>query len=379
MDSITKSINRGDEQLALREFDSQWEQYPWPKRYFTLLFPLAAGCLELKYPSPHSIKYHHALGVICDNLPGDSTKFLLKRYIQYLCRRARFVPFSKPLEINGDLGAEPSLTGLNKSLQDAAFFKALYYLLRLREEKGFASAALELVKICSRSVDNLGHNYTCAHSIMAGGLVAERVNEGFALAALLDYTMKLADLQPTEFRRPSESFEKLLSKAVCAPGLLGHHLIFAHRIERFADTLGERWRFHLEFFLEKNLQDAEGKYTLQYISSMIEDDLTDGNYLVSLTNGLLELDLKRAFTSIYHHLESEDSQSGLFEVMIIIMACVNREEAHFYTYPLAVKELSERFPGKSVQLYCGWADFIVDFAQKDGWIEKHRERLEMLL
>ena len=377
MKKITECINRGDEIAALEQFDRQWDEFPWYKRYLALLFPAASACLELSGPAPHALKYHHALWKICAHLPGDITKFLLRRYIQYICRQPRFrVNFGQP-EIVDDSGPHPPLDGLTKSLKEKAFGNALYHLMRLRREKGFGLAAVELLKICSRNIDPLGHNFTCAQGIIEAGRISERRNEGIALAVLLEFTLKnYADAGELKFKAPRKRFPELLRKATFTPGLLGHHLIFAHRIDMTsADKMGTNWRRHLEFFLESNLQEEPEKYPPDFIESLKNDKLVSGNWMQTVTEGLLKGDLQRVCVNIIHYLKSGGAPDRLFENMIVVMACVDKCQPHFYTYPLAVKELAENHPELTAALYCGWADFIIEQAVELGWIDEHRNIL----
>ena len=378
MNKILTFINDSDQKSAINEFERQWQLFPWYKRYLTLIFPAAAKCLELKYPSPHNLKYHHTLWKMCENLTGETAKFLLKRYIQYICRRARFIPPLNPPSITGSLNAKSSLTGLHDSLEERAFHNALYYLMKLRQEKGFLLPAMEILRKCAAKIDPLGHHFTCPHGIIEAGLVSERINETYALTALLDYTFKFADLTPFEFKKPRQSFDNLLHKTAQAPGLLGHNLIFAHRIDCYADSLGENWRPHLQYYLEKNMENKSPQYTAEMIDSIPTDEQIISHPLRRLRQAILNSDIDLARSIIVQSSKSLDFTADIFPAMIAIMACVNLEEAHFYTYPLAVKEMSQKYPQLSTQLYCGWSDFIISFAGQFGWIDQTEEILRLI-
>ena len=370
MNKIILHLNNDDEPAALHEFNRQWEQFPWPSRYFTLLFPTASSSLELKFPSPHGLKYHYTLFKICENLTGLTVKFLLERYLGYLIRRPKLLSFEPPKSVTPPSGKIDIRQALLDSLKTNSFSNALNYLLALREKEGYSAASDELLKICLRNTGALGHNFTCPLGMINSGLISERINEPAALYALLDYTFKNLGGIETPLHLSSRPFSDILTDAVHAPGILGHNLIFASAIEKHGDRTGGEYRTHLSHALDLDIAASPMKYDRAFPDDLPAEKHSSRPSGSQLADCLYKGDLNKAVSIISAILEFNSSGSDLFETMIVLMACVDNYQPHYYTYPFAVKELAEKHPELARQLYCGWAGFILEEAGNYRWIEK---------
>lgn len=376
MNQIIRFINDSDETAALAEFNRQWEQFPWPSRYFTLLFPTAVTCLELNFPGPHGLKYHYTLYKICENLPGMTVKFLLERYLGYLIRRPKFYLFEPPKTISHATRTLNPREALHDSLKNYSYHNALFYLYCIREKESYSAAADELLKICILKIDELGHNFTCPLGIINAGLISERTNEPAALHSLLDYAFRMVDNLDRPLLKNPRPFPEILGLAVDAPGLLGHNLILADAIERYGRQLGDQFRDHLLKQLDYNVKNSPRKYI-----DTIQENLSSTAYfryssLTTLVEHLRGGNLQDACKCISQRLNSGEE---LFEAMIVIMACVDNYQPHYYTYPLAVRHLSDNHPVTALRLFCGWADFIIEEANIHGWVAETGSLLRNLI
>lgn len=378
MNKITLHLNNGDEPAVLAEFSRQWEHFPWPSRYFTLLFPAAFTSLELKFPSPHGLKYHYTLFKICENLTGLAVKFLMERYLGYLIRRPKLLFFEPPKSVTPFSDTTDIRQALQDSLKTNSFNNALNYLLALRESEGYSAAADELQKICIRNIDVLGHHYTCPLGMINAGLISERINEPAALYALLDYTFKNLGNIETPLHLISRPYADILIDAVHSPGLLGHNLIFAHTIEKYGTQLGVEYETHLLHALDLNTGSSPKKYDRAFPDDLLtEIPLHPGGS--QLADYLLNGDMSKAASVVVATLEFDPSGGDLFETMIVVMACVDNFQPHYYTYPFAVKELAGKHPEFARKLYCGWCDFIIAEAGIYGWLDQTGWLLRNLL
>ena len=380
MNKLISYLNQGNEVKALDEFAKQWAEFPWISRYFAILFPVAASCLELRYKNSHVLKYHHSLWKICENMPGEYSEFFLRRYVQFLSAKERFKAVENGDEPVGILQAETIRENLFKSIEDKAFSNGLFYALEMKLTEGYESAGYELIKLCADEVDNLGHAFTCAHGILEAGRVSGRNCEAQALKALLDFTFAHTLKTPSgKFLEPQKPFSSNLKDSLHSPGLLGHNLIFAHRISIFTALDDDpEFRLHLEHFLENNIIQGGRKYPDDFPKTCYSGKNVDKDSLSGIFRNILDDSLSGIVSNLADYLSNGGDVEALFNGCMAILACVNKMEPHYYTYALAVKELSGKYPDFSEALYAGWIDFIMENVRTFGLIVDSEKVLRAL-
>ena len=349
MNKIIAYIDRCDLERATFELNQQWDNFPWPSRYLKILFPVAVSALDLHCPTPHIIKYHHTLHELCGMLSGDTSRLLIEQYLGYLINHPRIKLSYNELDIAANCSQQDNYSDLIQGLNRNSFDNSLYYLLENRNEEGYASAALQLVMLCGRYIDPQGHNFTIPFSIYQAGLISDRNNEPIALRSLLEYTFRVSQCEETKLQKTSKPHSFIRNLTIKKTGLSGHNIILLSKILKADDILPPEYIDHLYFGLWQNIQDCP-----TYYHDVIEPD---DKYL-SAVKMLKDKSLADEFISILRESDKPELHSGIIERILRFFTSIDNHQPHYYTYTLAVGELSEYYPEHAADLLRGLIQFL---------------------
>lgn len=349
-----------------------WEDKQDSREILEALQPLSLFAFSHRWPSIHVPKEHEYLLRLLRLIPENEQIDFLNKFVEYLARVPKYV--------NDETGSFPSdgegmprdykreyLSSLDAHKGTAALFSAF----KMAESEGLKEIFRTILQVgCNDISQTAGHYFSCTESVVRLGLRAGMPRAKNHIFLLTQYLMQVSPIIMTNYRKPTQNIEKILTGLVKKGGFVSYHyMIVANGLIKNREFLGEKQYSHALHGLEIIMPQLNDTLSKEKLDLAIRDEPKSGDSLKDLKGHVLKGEKAKAFAVLKRYLKEEGVTQGLKAAIAHSFTKIDDHDPHYVTVPTSVFELIPSLKDEEVELALAHSiEFAVDRVRKYGVI-----------
>jgi len=360
--------SRIEESLIL--LNKVWKDKQDSKEILETLQPLSLFAFSHRWPSIHVPKEHEYLLRLLRLIPENEQIDFLNRFVEYLARVPKYV--------NDETGSFPSdgegtprdykqeyLSSLDAHKGMAALFSAF----KMAESEGLKEIFRTILQVgCNDVSQTAGHYFSCTESVVRLGLGAGMPRDKNHIFLLTQYLMQFSPIIITNYRKPTQNLDKILTRLVKKGGFVGYHyMIVANGLIKNREFLGEKHYSHALHGLETIILQLDDTLSKEKLDLAIKNEPKSGDSLKDLKGHVWKGEKAKAFAVLRQYLKEEGVTQRLKAAIAHSFTNINNHDPHYVTVPTSVFELIPSLKNEEVELALAHSiEFAVDRIRKYG-------------